>query len=328
MNPFTDHPDQSIAAWGESVLIEHIVQWMGDRVPPPPHGIGDDAAVLPPPPDGFQLVMTADALVWRSHFDASASPEQAGRKLANRNLSDLAAMGARPGFFILTLQLGKNVSKTWIQWFFHGFHEACQRHEVKLVGGDISSAPASTFSASVTAGGFAKHPMFRTGGQAGDSIWVTGSLGGSRQGKHLDFSPRVQEGLWLAERAAVHAMIDLTDGLAKDLPALVPNGLQAAVRPSAIPLSADALQTSPNEEAALHAALTEGEDFELLFCLSSAIPPAQFIEEWEAAQHTPITCIGMLIPANPQNAPPLWDSEKNQPLSDVHLEGYEHFRAN
>lgn len=326
MNPFTANPDDSIADWGELRLIDEIRIALGDANPPPPHGIGDDAAVLEPPPSHTREVVTTDGLVWGRHFDERTSPGQAAAKLVNRNLSDIAAMGAQPSWMVFNLLAGPDLSKTWLQSFATGLRQACLAGKCSLVGGDIAEAAPGTFSGFITAGGVATRPLLRTGARTGDTIWVTGWLGGSLAGSHATFTPRLEQGLWLASQPGVRSCIDLSDGLAKDLPTLLPPGGAAALNTSDIPLSPEAGHTPGGAEDPLQAAFLDGEDYELLFTVDANTIPREFASRWPFADNPPLHHLGTIIDQPGDTRARLLDATTRAPLDIAADGGYRHLR--
>ncbi len=295
MNPFSDKTSEQLAATGERGLIERIRQWLGPVTPPSPVGMGDDCAVLPAAEAPGRL-LTTDVITWGRHIDASVPPEAAGGKLLRRNLSDLAAMGGTPGPALLSLLCGPDVSLAWLERFFLGLRADCGRFGVRILGGDVSELAPGNFSAVLTQTGFAARPVLRTGAKAGDRIYVTGTLGGSLLGKHYTFEPRLEEGMWLAARGEVSAMMDLSDGLAKDLSELVPPGCHAALETPQVPLS-EAAETAADGSGrtALEHAFRDGEDYELLFTHPAGDAAAGLEAEWAGRfPHLPLTCIGRL----------------------------------
>src|SRR2546430_3954555 len=225
MTPFSQRPQETVFALGEEKLIADIRRWLGRVSPPPPRGIGDDCAILPASPRA--QVITVDPVIYQRHFDDDIPAAYVGAKLLKRNLSDLAAMGARPTAAVVALTLDPAVRTAWLEQFYRGLSRCAHRYGVEIVGGDIAQANGS-LAASLTLLGEAvgKRVVTRTGGRKGDWIYVTGRLGGSRLGWHYRFSPRLAEGAWLAAQNEVRAMMDLSDGLAKDLYALTPRGAQ------------------------------------------------------------------------------------------------------
>jgi thiamine-monophosphate kinase len=309
MSLFTSRRSESIASLGERRLIAAIRRWLGSASPPAPFGIGDDCAVLPRM--GGRLLLTVDPVVYGRHFDDSVPPAAVGAKLLKRNLSDLAAMGGRPAAAVVALALDPRVRIDWLEAFHRGLAACARRFHVPLVGGDVAQADG-TLVASLTLLGMAAGPriLTRTGARLGDSIYVTGSLGGSRaSGRHYSFSPRLQEGAWLAQRREVRAMMDLTDGLAKDLPSLEPPLAEAAVLPAAIPR---------NRGASLAGAMGDGEDYELMFVLAQGADPAVFGRAWRRAfPRTRISRIGCFVSRG---------RVPSQSLRLSDFRGYEHLR--
>lgn len=324
--PFAKDPGETISDWGEVALIHEIRRILGPMTPPPPAGMGDDGAVLPPTPNGEREVVTTDGLVWGRHFDASISPERAGMKLVNRNLSDLAAMGARPAWMVLNLLPGPDCSKAWMQGFVGGLRRAAEAASCPLLGGDIAEGQGQSFAAFITAGGWATRPLERTGARIGDTLWVTGSLGGSLAGRHADFVPRLEEGQWLARHPEVRSCIDLTDGLAKDLPALLPAGAAAALDTERFPFAPEAGTVPGGAPDPLSAAFLDGEDYELLFTLDGTFPVDRLLSEWPFTRSAPLRLLGVIVEAPSGMATPFLDAEGSA-LSIATEGGYRHLRT-
>jgi len=296
VTPFTDNPEDQVVTIGEVELIRRITEWMEPVSPPPPFGIGDDCAVMDSGDVGTML-LTVDALVWNEHFDETFSPEEAGAKLVKRNLSDIAAMGGAPAGAVIALTLSDDVSANWLEGFYAGIRECAQFWGFLIVGGDITRNGANhCFAAHLTLMGSAQRAIRRNGGQqAGDFVFVTGELGGTRHNKEKTFTPRLPEGQWLAQQSVIRAMIDVTDGLAKDLPALLTPGTCAQLDLAKIPISDAARQLAEtNGRPALEHALCDGEDYELLFILSGDIDPELLASEWARSHDTTLTLIGKI----------------------------------
>ena len=309
---------------GEIALIEQIDAWLGPVNPPRPAGIGDDCAVLEPP-RGIKQLITTDVISYAQHFDDKVSAANAGAKLIKRNLSDIAAMGGTPGPAVLALLCGPDVSIHWLADFFKGVRHACQQNKVQLVGGDVSGLPPGQFSAVLTLTGSVASPKLRHSAQLGDHIFVTGSLGGSILHKHWAFTPRLAEGQWLAAHPDCHAMMDLSDGLAKDLQAILPPEASAALDLTAVPIAAAAQTCAQNSgRSALEHAFCDGEDYELLFTLDAAADPITFAAAW--AQQFPsiaLSCIGRIQTGSAHGR--LIDAASNTALPWTH--GFEHLTA-
>jgi len=309
MHPFTKHFADSVSAWGEEKLIAAIRRWLGSASPRSPFGIGDDCAVLPAA-RGRQL-LTVDPVIYGRHFDDTVPPRAVGAKLLKRNLSDLAAMGGRPAAAVLALTLDARVSRKWLEQFYRGLADCARRYRVPIVGGDVAQADGIV-AASLTLLGRPAGPRIvtRTGARIGDWIFVTGVLGGSRRSRHhYQFTPRLNEGAWLAGQPGVCAMMDVSDGLAKDLHSLTPRGAVPALDSAALPRRAG---------STVAAALSEGEDYELVFTLTARAARVEFERSWRRAfPRTRLTCIGRLVRAGTQPAGTL-------KLDDYR--GYEHLR--
>ncbi len=257
---------------GEFEFIEGIKRMfaaVGD--PAAIQGIGDDCAVMPLG-DGRSLVFTADMLLEGTHFLCeAATARQIGRKSLAVNLSDIAAMGARPVATLLSLGLPAGRTSGWAEEFMTGYHELSQQFGVALAGGDTTRS-RDRVAVNVTAIGIADDACLkrRSDARPGDMICVTGRLGDSTAGLrevlagnyasplaliHHDPQPHIVQGQWLGQQADVHAMIDLSDGLASDLRhVLVASGVGAEVDLECIPT-----------DHSLEDALAGGEDYKLLF---------------------------------------------------------------
>ncbi|MEZ5989184.1 MAG: thiamine-phosphate kinase [Planctomycetota bacterium] len=228
-------------------------------------GPGDDAAVVEL---GGDWALTTDPVVEGVHFEAGTAPARVANKLLQRNLSDLAAMGAEPAFVLCSFCFGPGWDRDRRQALYEALERGCAEAGVRWVGGDLAGGAATTCLTITALGRVGRGGAVRRSGLvAGDRLCVTGPLGGSlRSGRHLDFRARVAEGRWLAERFRPHAMIDVSDGLALDLARMLEasGGLGATLDAAAIPVHPDA---GPDP---LAAALGDGEDFELLFGVAPA----------------------------------------------------------
>jgi thiamine-monophosphate kinase len=317
MSPFTKNTFDSVASLGEERLIVAIRRWLGPASPPAPYGMGDDCAVLPP--SLRPQAITVDPVIYGRHFDDQVPPRAAGAKLLKRNLSDLAAMGARPTAAVIALTLDPRVSLSWLEKFHRGLAACARDYRVPIVGGDIAQADGIV-AASLTLLGQAAGPrmLLRTGAKIGDWIYVTGKLGGSIASHHFDFEPRLAEGAWLAAQTETRAMIDLSDGLAKDLPALTPAGAEPAITASLVPVSRDAARLAKKTgRTSLSHALSDGEDYELLFVVRKNAGRVAFERAWRRRFKTPLTCLGRFVRQGERPAGTI-------DLGDYH--GYEHLR--
>ena len=255
-----------------------FVSALGDLLPPHPHlklGVGDDAALLHSRTN--EVVFATDLLIDGVHFDtAEHSPERIGHKALAVNLSDLAAMAVNPvgavvGLAIPRDPIGEDDAATYAARLIRGMLPLAERFDCPIAGGDTNVGPGPlVVSVSVVGAPTATNPLTRSGAQAGDWLLVSGELGGSLRGRHLDFTPRVEEALLLNERYKLHAGMDLSDGLALDLRRLAAmNDLGAVIEADTVPVSdaAHRISESSGVEPLRHA-LCDGEDFELLLAVA------------------------------------------------------------
>jgi thiamine-monophosphate kinase len=233
-------------------------------------GPGDDTAVLRLPAD-FPCLATTDMLLEGSCFLLEAGGRAIGRKAMAVNLSDIAAMAGRPTAALVSVGLPRQGGRALAEDLFLGMREMALTFDTAIVGGDTNTW-RGPLAISVTLLGEAtsRGPVRRSGARPGDWLLVTGPLGGSILGKHLTFTPRVHEALRLHELVDLRAMIDISDGLAADLHHLcTESGCGAELDAAAIPISPDA-GALKDGHSALHHALSDGEDFELLFAVDPA----------------------------------------------------------
>ena len=264
MNPFADK--NCVGELSEKEIIERIRRNFGSSMPPSPFGAGDDCALVETSSLRKNLYATSDAVIFGRHFDASADPRRAGAKLMKRNISDIASMGASPVAALTSSIFSKNLSIEWLDGFCAGLAETAEEYGIKLIGGDLASVGADFFSMHLTLlGDSSSRPLLRTGAVDGDWIYVTGVLGGSLEsGHHLNFKPRLSEGIWLGRQKCVHACTDLSDGLGGDLKNIIPPGeFCAEIYANSIPV-----RSLSNGKATLKQALSDGEDYELLFAIN------------------------------------------------------------
>jgi thiamine-monophosphate kinase len=223
-------------------------------------GTGDDCAVLEFSRDKY-LLFTCDMLVEGVDFLARENPYLVGRKAVAVSLSDIAACAGIPRYCVVALGLPKKTSVSFIDKLFRGMLDIARKYKVNIVGGDLSRSDKLTLDVSMLGVVEKKNLALRSGAQRGDIIFVTGRLGGSIRGRHLRFIPRIEEARFLARNFRVHAMIDISDGLAQDLGHILRESKQGAVLyENLIPLGRQARN--------LEEALYMGEDFELIFTLS------------------------------------------------------------
>ncbi len=253
---------------------------------------GDDTAVLT---DG--TLVTTDTMVEGVHWDHRATAEDVGWKLVAVNVSDVAAMGGRPTWATLSVCLPRPLDCVWIEGFARGLHAACAKWGVQLIGGDTTRSPGPAV-VSLTLAGRASRPLTRSGACPGDDIWVTGVPGTAAMGFHHGGpglhalhrpDPPVELAVALAASGCVSAAMDLSDGLATDLPRLCRrSGVGAQIDPTALP--SNAILVSPPDSLA--EAMAFGDDYELLFTAKPADRPA--VLQLAQAAGVRVTAIGRI----------------------------------
>ncbi|MGC8743809.1 MAG: thiamine-phosphate kinase [Verrucomicrobiia bacterium] len=281
----------------ELELIDKIKRILPQVSEPVITGIGDDCAVLDFKTGEGLILFKTDAIVEGIHFTPNTQPEKVGHKAIGRCLSDIAAMGGKPSAALITIALPKNFSPDYVERVYIGMKALASRYSFSIAGGETTTNPERLLISIAMLGTVEKDKcVLRNGAKPGDAIFVTGELGGSIEGRHLDFEPRVNEAIWLVNNFKPTAMIDISDGLASDLRHItVEQGLGAEILASSIPISEAAkkrARINPTSKPPLTAALTDGEDFELLFTINpkSAVP---LIDEWKKKfQNLRLTCIG------------------------------------
>ena len=287
-------------------------------------GPGDDCAVLEAGLPDRLLLFKTDAVVEGIHFTPTMAPEKIGHKALGRCLSDIAAMAGTPTAALVTIALPRSFDPGFVEGIYAGLNELARRHEVAIVGGETTTNPGGTLISVALLGWVQRGKgVLRSGAEAGDALFVTGELGGSLAGKHLEFEPRLAEARWLAQHFPIHAMLDISDGLAGDLPHLLTaSRVGAELHASSIPISREARRAAkarPAAKPALLAALTDGEDFELLFTVASreAVP---LLDAWRKQfPKLPLTCIGRIKPGEGIT---IRDKQGARPLT---AHGYVHF---
>ena len=252
---------------------DHIA-WIRQRTSKAPRilvGPGDDCAVVETAANHPWLV-TTDMLLEGSHFVlADVGPRPIGRKAMAVNLSDIAAMGGTPIAAFVSVGLPRDHAGAIAEELYLGMREMADRFGTSIAGGDTNTWTGG-LAVSVTLMGEPgpQGPILRTGARPGDWLFVTGPLGGSILGKHLDFTPRVREGLLLQQHVTLRAMIDISDGLAADAFHICEeSGCGVVLLADNIPIS-DAARQMGDAKSPLEHALGDGEDFELAFAVSAS----------------------------------------------------------
>lgn len=298
----------------EFSLIEKIFQLQAEAIASDPHvllGIGDDAAVVQPYAEE-NLVFSTDSLISGVHFLPDADPRWLGYKSLAVNLSDLAAMGAHPRWFLLSLTLPE-INETWLREFFAGLFQLAHEHLIQLIGGNTARGPLNI---NIQIVGTVKNKgLTRGAAQADDDIWVTGFLGAGYQ----PHSSRIAVGLALRELA--HAAIDLSDGLLGDLPHICQaSQLGADIFLEKIPIDSEVKKTYEPMEA-LRLALTAGEDYELCFTVAKN-RRVRIVELFEQLGLS-VSLIGQMRPGSG-----VCYYSNNQMIDLSAWHGFEHFTSN
>ena len=293
-------------------------------------GAGDDCAVLDFGLPEKLFLFKTDAVVEGIHFTKDTPPEKIGRKALARALSDIAAMAGTPAAALVTIGLPaapkrreggpEKFDPEFVLKIYAGLNSLAQQHGVAVCGGETTTNPGGIFISVALLGTVARgKQVLRSGAKAGDAIFVTGELGGSLAEKHLEFEPRLVEARWLAGNFAVHAMVDLSDGLAGDLRHILKaSGVGAELLKSAVPVSR-AAKLAARKKPAFAAALTDGEDFELLFTVASR-DAVKLLDAWKKKfPKLKLSCIGKIVAGGSIAIRDKTGSYK------VEAHGYEHF---
>lgn len=291
--------DEQLSELGEEEVVRRLVSDLsqGEQVLVGP---GDDCAVIDIGGDDLLLLKT-DAVVAGVHFLPETEPERVGWKAAARVVSDFAAMGGEPCELMITVAAAGSVSMAWLNGLYRGLQRCAESFGASIVGGETVGLPEGNATViSISGRGRVERMGYvtRCGGSAGEQIWVTGCLGGSFESeRHLDFEPRVKAGQWLAKYAT--AMMDLSDGLRRDLPRLA--------KASSCGFTVQTEDLPCHVGCSIAQALGDGEDMELLF----TAPDGQWAAEFRVAfPDLKLTCIGSLT---------------TEGEDDLGAKGWEHF---
>lgn len=297
-------------------------------------GVGDDCALLAPAPDNY-VAVSSDMLVEGRHFFPGAHPHKLGHKCLAVNLSDLAAMGAKPTAFTLALALPE-INEAWLESFSRGMFSLADAHSCELIGGDTTKGPL-TICITVFGHVPINQALRRDAARPGDDIWVSGTLGDARvalAGRQLEVvldtatveaaavrmdqpTPRVSLGMRL--RGIAHAALDVSDGLAGDLGHILKaSHVGATLNADALPFG-PTLDTLPLEIKRRYA-LAGGDDYELCFT-APASKREQVLAAAQAAD-TPVTLIGRI---EEETGLRITD-QQGQPVN-VPLQSFDHFKT-
>lgn len=298
-----------------------FIEWLRSQTSAHPNvelGVGDDAAILKP--NAARQVLTTDLLMEGVHFElSSATFEQIGRKSLAVSLSDIAAMGAVPTVAVLNFAFPRQLAFADAQAVFRGALQLAREYHVAIVGGDTNRWSEKLVVGSTVLGQL-EHSGWRiSGAEPGDVVLVSGELGGSLLGKHLDFTPRCQLAAEIASRYPVHAATDISDSLSLDLNEIaLQSNLGITLQADSIPLAAAAKQRAAQSgRTQLDHALYDGEDFELLFTVSSETAKAILRDQTLSSS---LTEIGY-VRAEPGELLIIRGSKAPEPLP---IKGYEH----
>lgn len=273
-----------------------FLSWLAANAPANvPLGIGDDMAAVTLASHANLALLKIDQALDKIHFDLSVhSPRAAGIKAVNRCLSDCAAMACRPVALLLSVALPDTADEAFARELFLGCRDAAGVFSCPIVGGDTAIWDQSLALTVAALGATSRPPITRAGARPGDAILVSGQLGGSILGRHMTFTPRIELAEQLAAAVHITAMMDLSDGLAQDLPRLcASSNVGAIVAPAQLPIHPDAATLAARDglPAGLHA-LADGEDYELLL----TVPESELAKIFPTpgAATFPLTRIGTI----------------------------------
>ncbi len=280
-----------------------------------PIGIGDDMAEIRVGEES--VLVTTDMLLEGVHFELQkASLKQVGYKAMAVSLSDCAAMTTIPVAAVVSVALPKGFGEEELKELHSGITAAGEKFGCELIGGDITSWKGKerfVISVTMLSKPAANKPIRRSGAKAGDAICVTGTLGGAGFKKHLEFEPRVNEAIEIAQKVNINSMIDISDGLSSDLNRICgASGVGAVIEAERIPISDEAKKS----DEPLKAALNDGEDFELLFTLSEK-ECERLLRQWE--KPIPITQIGTVTDTGKMQI-----KTADGQIKDMEAGGYDH----
>jgi thiamine-monophosphate kinase len=296
-------------------------------------GVGDDAAIVAPKP-GMELVVAADVINEGIHFPIGTDPAAIGHKVLAVNLSDMAAMGAEPAWFTMTLSLPET-SHQWLDAFCTGLYQLAKDYQLQLIGGDTVQGPLSV---AVQIGGYVPEgkALLRSGAQAGDRIYVTGTLGDAAAAlaiinnkvelgqtaadelrSKLDYPrPQVAAGLQLRGRA--NSAIDISDGLVSDLGHILESShCGARINIDTVPVS-DCFRLYCQHGGDMQQAIQFGDDYEL--CFTTSADESQ-VNEWLKGCDCTATCVGEIVTGSG-----LVVVDHSGSAINMSSSGFEHFR--
>ncbi|MCL2330712.1 MAG: thiamine-phosphate kinase [Phycisphaerae bacterium] len=305
---------------GENELVEWLRNRFGSGASGVPVGIGDDMAIIDV--DDNLLALTADMLMDGVHFDSREhSYDLIGRKALACSLSDCAAMGCQPRAATISVALPNSMSLDDVKKLYEGIAGIAEEFSCAIVGGDTNSwtGPLVIDVAMAAEPMAIRGPIRRSDAQVGDIIYVSGSLGGSINGRHLSFTPRIELASRLVHQPGLHAMMDISDGLSMDLHRLcLASHCAAEIDETALePIISDAARelAKVDGRTPLEHALNDGEDFELLIVGTEALLSERFV----------LTAIGRIMPSR-INEPIMQLIRSDGRRETLEPKGYEHFK--
>ena len=277
-----------LAVLGEDRLLDQILLHLPrGKIRKIFAGAGDDCAVVEMQRGQNYLVLKTDCVVEGVHFMQGTKALDVGWKAMMRPLSDFGATSALPQFALITLIVPQKTEVAWVRELYRGLRRAADCFDVCIVGGETSNT-AGPIAISISVIGFVEpsRALSRRGGKPGDDLFVTGRLGGALKQKHLKFIPRIAESRWLTKNFSIHAMMDLSDGLGADLPRLA--------RASKLGFNIDPEKLPVARGTKINDAISEGEDYELLFAISPR-ERTRLSQQWRRKfPKLPLTRIGSL----------------------------------
>ena len=303
-------PSLTLADLGESAVIDRLIHLLPASPASVLTGPGDDCAVIQNKLNEPVTLLKADSVVEGIHFLSGEQMRRVGWKAICRAVSDIAAMGGCPLHALIAIAAKAETPLQTLADFYSGISSAAKTYNLAVVGGEtVRTTGPLVCSIFLTGTVAANHCILRSGGRPGDVLLVTGKLGGSfASGRHLDFTPRLAEGQWLAKHEGTHAMMDLSDGLAVD-------ALRLATA-SQCGLNIDMELIPRNEGCGVSQAVGDGEDFELLMAVAADCVP-NLLLEWNAEfPELSLSIIGCLTES----------AEGFQPEEIFINRGYNHFQ--
>ena len=300
----------TLGVMGEDAVVGGLLKTLPKLASSVITGPGDDCAVVKVHRARKLQLLKVDSVVEGVHFVSGEKMTRVGWKAICRSVSDIAAMGGSPKHALVAVHASQRTSWAQLEALYRGIAAAAESFGISVVGGETGRIEGPLVC-SVTLTGWVEEErlVLRSGGRVGDSVLVTGRLGGSlRNGHHLDFIPRLKEARWLTKNFKISAMMDISDGLAADAPRFADaSACGVRIDPDAVPC---------NPGCSIDSALNDGEDFELLFaCRPRKVP--RLLDEWMLKfPGVPLTRIGVLTP----------QEHSYQPKELFRTGGYHHFK--